>query len=170
MKKMIVSLAVLMTVVAVCGYVFAQSDYSTRTSWSLAKAPQGTAANIHQRQGMLVGHYIYDVDGALTTNVQHVIKEGLGYVTMPNNAIISSNAPGGWIDITTASDPASTTGAIYIGSTLIYTGALHTTGIYPIQCANTKLTTNSTLRIVASANIPTNALSVSVYVPYVLGN
>lgn len=170
MKKIVAGFMVLALIAAVAGVVFGQSDYSSRTSWSTAKSPQGTAANIHQRQGMLVGHYVYGIDGALTTNVQLVIKEGLGDVTMPNNAIISSNAPGGWIDITTASDPTSTTGAVYLGSTLIYTGSLGTATIKPIQCANTKFTTNSTLRVVVSANIPTNALSLSVYVPYVLGN
>ena len=171
MNNKVKILMVLAVIATVAGLGIAQSDYATRsgTPFVAAKAPQSTVANIHARQGLLVGHYAYGTDGALVINTQKVIKEGSGAVTMPDNAIFTSNSLA-VIDVTTAANPTTCTGAIYIGTSLIYTGTLGTATQYQIQLGSTKLTADSTLRIVSSANVPTNALSVSVYVPYILGD
>jgi hypothetical protein len=167
MNKMFTVLASLMVAAVVSGLVYAQSDYSTRTGYSIAKAPQSTMASIEHRQGMIVGHYVYDIDGAVTEDVAFTIKDGLGNVTVPDNAIIQTNSI--ILDVTTAGRTACT-GTVAIGAVALYTGSLASTGLKTVTAPTTKLTADSELTITITDNIPTNSMSVSVYIPYVLGN
>ena len=169
MKKFMIGLTVLAVMSVIVGISIAQSDYSSRAGYSIAKSPQSTPANIHSRMGVMVGHYVYDIDGAVVEDVAFTIKEGEGSVTMPNNAIIMGNTMA-YIDITTAG-LAGSTGVIAVGSTTLWTGALSATGTFEIDTTNvTKLAADSVLTFTCTDVIPTNALSISVYVPYILGN
>ena len=169
MKKFAIVFAVLAVVGIIAGIGFAQSDYASRTGYSIAKAPQSTVANIHKRMGTLVAHYVFDIDGAPTEDLSFTIKEGIDAVRLPDNSIVSSNAMA-YLDITTASD-TSTTGTIAVSGITLYSGPLTNATTVPLQISGIqKVTTPADMTLTVSDNVPTSDLSFSIYLPYILGN